>query len=69
MTSRLMLYRETPTGYCENHKGHINTLCVKNAEFLMLVYMVIIVLSNSKCSERWVWQKSNAYEEQEQLEN
>jgi len=59
-----MLYRETPIGYRENHKEHINTLCVQHAEFLMLVQMVATELSNSKGSERWVWQRNNAFEEQ-----
>jgi len=59
-----MLYRETPISHRENHKEHINTLCVQHAEFLMFVQMVATELSNSKGSERWVWQRSNAFEEQ-----
>jgi hypothetical protein len=32
--NQLMLFREIIAVYCENHTGHINTLCVQNAHFL-----------------------------------
>jgi hypothetical protein len=41
--SRLMLFRETVSVYCENHMEHTDTLCGQNAGFLMLKQVVHIV--------------------------
>jgi hypothetical protein len=46
-TYQLKLFNKIITLYCENHMKHINTLCVQNAELLMLkqlVHLIIIVV-------------------------
>jgi hypothetical protein len=45
-TNRLMVFRETVAGYCENHTEHTHTLCVKNAEFWY-------VKTGGTCSNHW----------------
>jgi hypothetical protein len=42
-----MLFKETVAVFCENHTGHINTLCGKISRFLMLKQVVHIVTMTS----------------------
>jgi hypothetical protein len=42
-TNQLMLFREKIYFYSNDHTEHINALCGRNVEFLMVNYVVYVV--------------------------